>query len=171
MRPGRFTSKCTRNGNTDMLPGVYWFDNGFDIRNNAITCTTCTANAGVLMYFHGGTLEGNGNPTMNLRPFTQAQVDQAGVGGTVARLYAGVSIYQRRGNTASLDFYGTPEVGSIGTIYAPDAHLELRGTPRKNVTGSVIVSTFTVRGTGAIRITVPSDGIRLPSEPQIRLFQ
>jgi hypothetical protein len=153
MQPGRFASGCNLGGGnstTQMLPGVYWFQGTFDPRNHDVRCATCSAaTGGVLMFFESGSLSHTGNGTIQLLPYQAGQV----AGST----YAGLSIYQARGNTTTMTVGGTAGSG-LGSIYARDARINLHGNVNRVVDGLIVGDTIDFQGTTTTTVNPPPDG-------------
>jgi len=153
MQPGRFATGCNLgggNGVTQMLPGVYWFQGTFDPRNHDVRCATCsTANGGVLMYFESGSLSHTGNGTIQLLPYQVGQ--QAG------STYAGISIYQARGNSTIMTVGGTAASG-MGSIYARGARINLHGNVVRNIAGIIVGDRIDFQGTTTTTVNPPAGG-------------
>lgn len=92
---------------------------------------------GVMLYLIDGTLDYHGGGTITLKSPTT---------GT----YAGLSVFQARGNTTGCICYGNSQ-NIQGAIYMPSANLELRGTADTFGT-QLIVDTMTVRGNVTVNI-------------------
>lgn len=153
MQPGYFASSCSLSGGptaTDMAPGVYWFNNGFDPGNKNLHCSTCSsANGGVLMYFHNGSFGHTGNGNVNLLPYQASQPQ--------GDLYAGLSIYQRRGNLSPLTVGGTAGNG-IGSIYAKGAEIRLHGNVTRTVDGIIVGGDLDFNGNTTTTVNPPPGG-------------
>ncbi len=153
MRPGRFATGCNvggGNGTTQMLPGVYWFQGEFNPRNFDLRCATCSAaSGGILMFFETGSLSHTGNGSIQLLPYQLSQ--QAG------STYAGISIYQARGNSSPMTVGGTAGSG-LGSIYARDAIINLHGTVDRIITGLIVGDRIDFQGTTTTQVTPPPGG-------------
>jgi hypothetical protein len=164
MLPGYYPSTCsfTRSGdNVIFRPGFYYFADGFDFRGGTITCrnedgSLCTD--GVTLYNAGGSITLNGNGQTHLPPPSSGP-------------YEGITIFQARSNTNEVKINGTADF-TMGTIYAPAAHLKFNGTgggDQVNVTGLVVGSTIDISGTFDFNINVPLDGPVTPPADDIGL--
>jgi hypothetical protein len=164
MSPGRFTSGCDLgggNGTVTVVPGVYWFEGSFNLRNHDVTCPTCTANNGVLLYFRTGTMDGGGNGQIMTPPY-RAHGD--------ASPYAGLSVYQRRTNPTPMIFGGT--TGNIlGSVYAAGARINMHGNVDRTVNGLIVGLSVDVQGTTTNTVIPPDDGPTTPPIIDIGLQQ
>jgi hypothetical protein len=84
--------------------------------------------------FGGITLSGNG--VFNLTPATSGP-------------YAGVVLFQNRGNTRAISLSGNAAEGLGGTVYAPAALLYLSGNA--SLAGPVVVNELTLSGNAGAR--------------------
>lgn len=149
--PGRYVGGCDLGGGNapvNLSPGVYWFEGNFNIRNHDVRCPTCTANNGVLLYFHTGTLDGGGNGQIITPPY-RAHGDTSP--------YAGLSVYQRRSNTTTMTFGGT--TGNVlGSIYTAGAQLNMHGNVNRQVLGLIVALAIDINGTTNTDVTPPPTG-------------
>ncbi|MCS7225274.1 MAG: Tad domain-containing protein [Armatimonadetes bacterium] len=104
---GRIT--VTGNATVTLDPGIYILCSGLEVSGNAVL-----EGSGVLLYFHGGSLELGGNATVNLTPYTQSP-------------YNGLTIFQARGNSSEMTTQGTPSVSMTGIVYMPNGQATIGG--------------------------------------------
>jgi hypothetical protein len=133
LQPGYYNNNWP-NRSVTLSPGIYWIDGGINMSGNR----TINATAGVMLFFNTGSIRMGGNTGLTINPPTS---------GT----YAGISIYQRRGNTAQAELQGTPGAVSTGTFYFPSARLEIAGNPT-SFASQVIADTLHIQGNGQLNI-------------------
>jgi len=91
-----------------------------------------------MIYLHSGGINMVGNKNINITPLTS---------GT----YAGISIYQDRGNPSSDTLMGTTGNSTTGRLYFPSAYVTILGTP-DSVASQLICDTLFIGGTGQLNI-------------------
>jgi hypothetical protein len=155
-RPGYHDDSPKKFGNGNLTvvlePGIHWFSNGvefgsLDVRVADAPVSTDPDGAdgaglgtgtGALLYVDRGSFDLSGNGTVDLRPPT-------------AGTYEGISIFTGRDNLAVAKITGN--TGSrVGTIYTPEAKLELGGNTGWTVTGMVVAARTSLFGTMDLRI-------------------
>jgi hypothetical protein len=138
INPGVYSSiKVSGNARLTLTPGVYVLaGGGFTVSGNG-----SLSGSGVTLYdtqsnfpgtggtFGGLTLSGNG--TFNLTAPTSGP-------------YAGVVVFQNRGNTRAISLSGNAAEGLGGTVYAPAALLYLSGNA--SLAGPVVVNELSLTG-------------------------
>lgn len=154
--PGYYASGLRiMNGNNTFQPGLFWIDGELTIRGGTQTATA----PGVTFFVNTGDVDLNGNAVLKLPPPASGP-------------YAGISVFQSRSNTEELKVNGTSG-SSIGTIYAPSAHLVIKGNAGPGdapfVTGSVVTKTVEITGNGTVTIYVPDEVSAAVSEPDLGL--
>lgn len=157
--PGYYPSGISiSNGDYTFQPGLYWLDGQLTIRGG-----TQTAVPGVTFFVNTGSVDLNGNAKLLLPAPTTGP-------------YAGISIFQSRSNTSELKLNGTSG-SSIGSVYAPAAHLVIQGDAGDAeegdvppfITGSVVTKTVEITGNGTVTIFVPDDIPEAETEPDLGL--
>ncbi|HVS34340.1 MAG TPA: matrixin family metalloprotease, partial [Gemmataceae bacterium] len=146
--PGIYTSiQVSGNASVTLTCGTYIIEGGgLSVSGNANL-----SGSGVLIFNAGssynGTTDGGtfggislgGNGTINLS-------------GPTSGPYAGVVIFQSRGNSRALSLGGNGAAGITSTVYAPAANVGLSGNA--TVKGTLVVATLTVTGNaGAFQLT------------------
>jgi hypothetical protein len=161
LQPGRYPSNCKiQNGNVNIEPGIYQFDDGFEMNGGDLVCvdtaTATCADTGILIWIKGGFLKLNGNGRVYLPPYQVAP-------------YAGLSVWQT--STADSTINGTNDF-NLGTIYMPNNHLKANGTggsSEVNITGMVVTKTVEISGTFDFNILVPLDAPSIPNPDDLGL--
>lgn len=136
--PGVYTSAVAISGQTkvQLASGTYIFDNGLTISGQA---QVTTASGGVLLYFAGGALTVTGQSSATLSPLTT---------GT----YAGIALFESRTDSAALSLNGQGQATSfMGTVYAPDAALDVTGQSSVSA-AAVLVKSTDVTGQSTISV-------------------
>ena len=141
MVPGRYGSAVNISGGGRTItwqPGVYWFDAGFSCAGAAKTLAS--APGGVFIYIAGGGLSLTGSCAALLAPMTTGP-------------YAGITIFQARGNTSQGTIAGNG-TGLSGTIYMPNARLRVAGNGAQTFNSAMlVVNRLNVAGNGTITLT------------------
>jgi Flp pilus assembly protein TadG len=161
LQPGRYTTNCKiQNGNVNIEPGIYQFDDGFDMEGGDLVCvnsaTATCADTGVLIWIKGGDLKLNGNGRVYLPPYKLSP-------------YAGLSVWQTSTTESSIN--GTNDF-SLGTVYMPNNNLKTNGTGGSaavNITGMVVTKTIEISGTFDFNIVIPADAPNVPLPDDIGL--
>jgi Flp pilus assembly protein TadG len=133
LNPGYYNNFPT-NRSVTLNPGIYWIDGGIDMTGNR----TIDATAGCLLFFNTGGIELGGNSGLTINPPTSGP-------------YAGISIYQARGNASPSTLQGTPGSSSSGLFYFPSAKLTVAGNPTA-LASQVIADTLHVQGNGQLNV-------------------
>jgi Flp pilus assembly protein TadG len=170
LTPGKYNDCKITNGDVTMQPGIYWFENGFEMNGGSLTCVdgggkTCEGD-GILMYVKTGALKLNGNGRVYLPPYNMTCAEGQYYTGTCLD---GLTVWQVSSDEASIN--GTNDF-SIGTTYFPNAHLKANGNgggAEINVTGVVVAKTVGISGTFDFTIVVPIDAPDVQSEIDIGL--
>jgi Flp pilus assembly protein TadG len=135
LNPGYYTKNDFPkggNGTITLTQGIYWIDGGIDSGRDI------DATAGVLLYFNTGSIVMRGNAALTIAPMDS---------GT----YAGIAMYQARGNTATATIRGSETQASSGVFYFPSAQVVMWGTPMSACT-QLIADKLDMRGTGQLTI-------------------
>jgi Flp pilus assembly protein TadG len=133
LKPGYYKKNdWPKNSDIVLQGGIYWIDGGLDTSQNI------DATAGCLLFFNTGSLVMRGNATLTIAPI------QTGP-------YAGISIYQARGNTSQPTIRGSETQASSGVFYFPSAEVVMWGTPVSACT-QLIADKLDMRGTGQLTI-------------------
>jgi Flp pilus assembly protein TadG len=133
LKPGYYTKNdWPKNAEAKLASGIYWIDGGLDTTQNI------DASRGVLLFFNTGSLVMRGNAQLTIAPMNS---------GT----WAGISIYQARGNTATATIRGSETQASSGVFYLPSAEVIMWGTPMSACT-QLIADKLDMRGTGQLTI-------------------
>jgi Flp pilus assembly protein TadG len=139
INPGLYNNNFPTNRNVKLNPGLYYIRGGMTVNGNRTIDARATAGQGVVLYFETGTIDMGGNSKLLINPPTSGP-------------YAGVSIFQARGNTASPDFGGTNSDVSTGTFYFPNAAVRLHGNPG-TFASQLIADTLQTNGNVDLNIT------------------
>ena len=123
------------------LPGIHWFAAGVDFNNadvriegptdvdpevDADPATSTATGDGAMMYVDAGVFDLSGNGLISLTPPTTG-------------IYQGISVFTGRSNTTTAKFTGSTG-STVGTVYIPEAKLELGGSTDWTVTGMVVAA-------------------------------
>jgi hypothetical protein len=136
LNPGYYNNNFPTNRSVTLNPGIYWIDGGIDV--NANRTITATPAGGVMLYLNTGGINLGGTSSLTINPPTSGP-------------YAGVSIYQARGNTSPSTLQGTPGSTSTGTLYFPSAKVTIAGNPT-SFGSQLIADTLHVQGNGQLNI-------------------
>lgn len=123
--------------NLVLSPGIHWFPSGVDFGNLNIRVSPGSneiTGEGVLIYTYSGGVNVGGNGTVDF-----------GSGPTIGE-YQGISIFSGRSNSSLVKITGNTGL-TIGSIYTPNAPLELGGTTSWSVTGMVVAARTKLFGT------------------------
>lgn len=168
INPGRYPLNCSYNATAGkplvLRSGLYYFNAGFTFGGaGPIVCSdepvpstpfvAADCASGVTIVVAGGAFDIGGGSQLLLPPPTTGP-------------YAGLSLYQMSGVRSTLR--GTSDF-TMGTLYAPNAPLDFRGTGEMDVTGSVVGATFDIFGTFDFNITVPANSPVVPGVVDIGL--
>lgn len=133
INPGYYANGLP-SGNLVLAPGVYYVDGGINLTGN----NTMDASSGVTIYLNSGGFTMGGNTSFTINPPTSGP-------------YAGISIFQARGNASADTFHGTPGSTSTGTFYIPSAAVALNGTPN-SFASQLIANTVSISGNATLGI-------------------
>jgi len=138
--PGYYGSGISLSGNSSMTltGGIYYIDGGITLTGNA----SLNASAGCLIYLHTGGISMAGNGDFQYAPMSS---------GT----YAGISIYEDRGDSSADSFAGNANISNTGTVYLPAAALSFAGNA-KSVGTELICNTVNVVGNGTLNVNTGS---------------
>ncbi|MDB5302429.1 MAG: hypothetical protein JWO87_4092 [Phycisphaerales bacterium] len=117
-----------------LRPGIYWVDKGINLSGNQ----TLDATAGCLIYLHGGGITMKGNSDFKYAPMSSGP-------------YAGISIFQERGNFSADTLKGRADGGGTGVLYFPSAHVVLQGGAG-NIASQFICNTLDIQAGGQLNI-------------------
>lgn len=134
LNQGYYNNNFPTNRSVTLNPGIYWIDGGINMTGNR----TITATSGVMIYLNTGSINLGGNSSLTINPPTTGQ-------------YAGISIYQARGNTTESTLQGNPGATSTGTLYFPSAKVTVAGNPT-SIGSQLIADTLHVQGNGQLNI-------------------
>ena len=154
LQPGVYEGGISVSGQAalTLTPGVYVLDGGgFQVSGNA----TATGD-GVMLYNTGGSLAGSinvsGDGQVNLSPPT---------GG----VYQGISLFQDRTVSQTIQISGNGAVQITGMVYAPAATVQLSGNGGAGgdtLGGGYVVSQMAISGNADFRIKQGSSRPRIP---------
>jgi Flp pilus assembly protein TadG len=137
LEPGLYNNNFPSKGTVRLKPGVYFIRGG--ISTIGTIDARATGGQGVMLYFDTGSIDMRGSGTLLIDPPTSGP-------------YAGVSIFQARGNTTTADFGGNPSDRSTGTFYFPNATVNLHGNPG-TFASQLIADKLTTSGNVDLNIT------------------
>jgi Flp pilus assembly protein TadG len=133
--PGYYPQGISLNGGTTTLePGVYYIENGINLKGNSVLAGT-----GACLYLASGAFLTTGTSGVQLSPPTT---------GT----YAGISYFQARANTTASSIGGTGTFDIIGTIYFPNAEFDMNGNVSRTI-GRIVVWRLNITGNAGYVIT------------------
>ncbi|MHC5544727.1 hypothetical protein ACYOEI_41370, partial [Singulisphaera rosea] len=141
LNPGVY-SKINASGSSHLTlnPGIYIIaGGGFTVAGSASVSGT-----GVTIYNTNAAFPGSGGA---YGAFTVSGSGTVSLTSPSSGSYAGVLLFQDRGNTAGVSISGSGVVGSSGTLYAPSAMLTLSGSGR--ITLPLIVDKLTLSGSAS----------------------
>jgi hypothetical protein len=159
LQPGVYNGGISVTGNTSLTlaPGVYILNGGgLQVADNA-----SLTGSGVVFYNTGGCGAGpigiTGNGSVTLTPPTSGP-------------YQGISIFQERGVSQTINLASTGNIQVIGLVYAPNAsaHITLGGAAGNIMGGGYVVNDLQVSGNGTCTI---DHGTIRPRVPQIGLVE
>jgi hypothetical protein len=138
LRPGTYCNK-TWSGNITLDPGIYILRGGrISLGGNG----TLTGSGVTIFLMDGASFVANANQTIRLTPPSTGP-------------YAGITLYQERGNDTALTINGTSGSLLSGFIYAPDAAVTYTGTSEIVTAGTCLrIVGDTVEMTGNSDINV-----------------
>ena len=157
LQPGRYAGALNISGGSrtiTMQSGIYWFDNGFSCAgaNKALV----SGAGGVLIFIAGGAFSTSGSCQALLSPMTSGP-------------YAGITVFQARGNTTQSTIAGNG-TGMSGTIYMPSARLRVAGNGTQSFNSAMlVVSRLNVAGNGSITLHAAEPILIAPTDSGIRL--
>jgi hypothetical protein len=142
LKPGVYYGGITISGNVTFTPGIYVMAGGGITMNTGNSSQTTNASGGVMVY---NTQDDNATG----RTLTAGQYGQfvLGTGNATVSLvapttgyYAGVSYFQDRSNTNTVDLQGgnSGNYTLNGVIYAPNSAVDLQGHTNESIGGSII---------------------------------
>lgn len=179
LAPPTCTTSGTKTADGSYTPGSWNGSSlGAGIYNPGVYCITGSislsgknhmdAANSVLFYFINGGMEFKGQSGLAL----VAPSPETCTGGVCA--YAGIAIYQARGNTSTIEVRGNGSMGIQGLVYTPSGQLMARGggsaADETIVFGQIIANTVENRGNGSLAVTyTPSYDFSKPTS--IDLFK
>jgi hypothetical protein len=163
INPGVY-SQINVSGNAvlTMNPGIYIIaGGGFTVTGNASVVTGTVSSPdtgmGVTIYNAGSNVVSGSSGTTVYGGITLSGSGSFSLIGATTGPYAGVLIFQARDNTRALSFSGNAMLGTVGTIYAPNALLSLSGNAQ--LQSSLVVGTLNLSGSAALtQMAAGSDG-------------
>lgn len=153
--PGYINNFNFSGGSWTLAPGVYCVDGGFSVSGG-----TAILGDGVLIYLQSGDISWNGGATLNLHAMDDGE-------------WAGMLIYQAVGNTNMATINGDSGSHFTGTIFVPDAEVQINGTGAADGFHSqVVAETVDMSGTADLNIWYNEDENYKNREPaQVELAQ
>jgi hypothetical protein len=143
----------TDNATVRMMPGIYIMGSrGFDISGNATVTGDEVMIYNSNVHGSGGGIDIGGSGSIRLTP------PQSGT-------YTGISIFQKRGMSPSIDITGNGNVDITGLIYANAARVELRGNAgfaSDLLASGIVAHEIRVRGDGRVRVNPGTVRPRIP---------
>ena len=143
----QITSQST--GTVTLQPGLYYmYGGGFILSSKA----TVVAN-GVMIY---------NDPLLSSDVVSLAGGSNVRISPITTGIYKGITIFQRRSATQTLDITGSGNMAISGTFYAAHALAKLSGQGDNNIMGSqYIVWQATLNGNGSINVSWSTDTARV----------
>jgi hypothetical protein len=166
--PGSYPGGLNLQGGNFLLePGLYFIgDGGFRAANVKITSVDAggTTTGGGVLIFNGTHTSSAVAPGQLIMQGGTANMQLLPLNGSGALApYDNMVIYQDRTITSAVEIQGGGSNSFVrGIIYAPSAHVALRGNTGTLTVDQIIASTFEARGNGGT-ITVAFDNNYLPS--------
>jgi len=152
INPGTYSQiEVSGNASLTLSPGIYVITGGgFSVTGNA-----SVSGSGVLIFNAGSSYPCVGGDDFG--GITFSGNGKFGVSPATSGPYAGIVIYQARNNTRAINLGGNAIGNILGTIYAPNALLNLKGDA--SLGGSAVVGTLNLGGSTALTQTAAgSDG-------------
>jgi Flp pilus assembly protein TadG len=155
--PGTYDVTLNFSGNDDVtfLPGLYYLNAGLDTTGN-VTLT----GVDVMFFNKAGEFDLSGTAGVNFSAPDAIPVPDP--------VYEGISVFQARDNTSLAKITGNPGM-QIGTVYFPNARLELGGNDEINVNGMVIGDTVNLFGSAIINISAEEPPNTAPPDIEVGL--
>ncbi len=155
LQPGRYDTTNKLNfQSTDLVifqqasadgSGIYYLENGLFSQGANLLMDPNTS--GGLMFYNAGTGE---NDKISITGSPNGVVNLSAL---EAGTYQGVLIFQNRLATQPISITGNGDFSMTGTIYAPNAEVQLTGNGAEQTIGSAIVARYvTVSGNGTINV-------------------
>lgn len=148
--PGRYkfihvTGK--KNEVLELTGGLYCIDGNFDVTSGI----TLRSTAGVTIVMLGGSVDVNGNATVNL--------SAPKVGFSAEFDYPNLLFYGAKFNTTTNNFNGTGSSTFDGTLWFPDGHVSLNGNGQEQTYRrvQVIADQISVNGTNSLNLIYEDD--------------
>jgi hypothetical protein len=142
INPGVYSQiQVSGNGKLTLNPGIYIIAGG----GLAVSGSASIAGNSVLIYNASSQSGGNYGPKGAIQISGQAHVNLTPA---AAGLYAGVTIFQARNNTAQISLTGHAVVSTHGVIYAPAARLFIDGGAQ--LSAPLVVDQFQLSGSESI---------------------
>jgi prepilin-type N-terminal cleavage/methylation domain-containing protein len=131
-QPGDYSSTFSRTSNTTLTPGIYYLEQGMSITGStSLTCPTCTAANGVLLYIAGGSVTFAGTSSFNL------PASNSGI-------YKNIVMFQARTDTNEVKIAGNSGSGTTnvfgGIVYVPNSLQVTLATGSASLTARAIVA-------------------------------
>jgi Putative Flp pilus-assembly TadE/G-like len=150
LQPGVYTggiSISAPSGTVTLASGIFYMAGGGFSINGGINVT----GSGVMIYNapvqNSDQVKLTGNGTLTL---------SAPTSGT----YKGITIFETRTSTATVDITGNGGMNLTGTIYSAGANVDLTGNGSSNVIGSqIIADSMTVTGNGSVNVSYTASGL------------
>lgn len=167
--PGNYTEITVRAGGVlTMSAGLYCVtgSDGFDTSGGSITADH------VLIYLWNGPFETNGMAANYLSGVDDANCDLPAPTVDVCD-FRGMLMYARLGNTSTMRINGSAESYLSGTIFTPDAPVEISGNSGNTVLASQVIGrTIHIAGNGNVTIDFDPNLVYMNRKPsEIRLNQ
>ena len=152
--PGVYASGIQITGNEQLLmnPGLYCFDNDFNINGNNSSFVKINGSGGVTIYMRQGNFTSNGNATVQLQAPNYVVTANDGL--------KGVLIYMGPSNTGEVSLLGNSDSWYNGTIYGEheDSTIKIGGTAGATsiFNTQLIAGTVRIHGNAALNINFDS---------------
>jgi hypothetical protein len=130
-QPGVYDT-FTPTSNTTLSPGIYFLKQGMSVTGSAsLTCPTCTAGQGVMLYIAGGSVTFAGSSSVSLSAANSG-------------LYKNIVMFQARSDTNPVKIAGNSGSGTTnvfgGIVYVPNSSQVTLATGSASLTAKAIVA-------------------------------
>ena len=145
---GHFCSNINISGTVSLPPGVYTFD-GATLKVNGGANVSSQSGGVVFHFMNGGTMDFNGNATMNIAAPTSGP-------------YSGMLMFGGRDNAAAgeVKINGTASSKMTGAMYFPKNHLQYQGNfSGNNGCTQVVASSITWTGNTTVNVDCTDAGM------------
>jgi hypothetical protein len=146
-QPGHYTSAVNFNGTNCLAPGIYYIDANWTVISQASLqgyntkgCPTTSGDAGVLLYFHTGSLK------------VQDNAGVSGLKGMSSGPYANLVYWQDQANSATASIGANVNVSLGGAWYEPGGTLTFNDNGGTDVVSRLIVKDLTVGANDNLKV-------------------